>query len=443
MMKPDLKSPVKKEKGQILVILALSLVAIFAFTGLAIDGNRIYHAKRLNQSTADSAALAGAGAAQQALLNSNYVVFSCGDGELGSASNAATLAAKEAAKNSAIADDINLSLYDLSTGNGVTVICDMDSMRVYLDIIVKVTTQTPTTFTHVINVDAVNTSASATVRFYPKQTAGYGNTLVSLAAGCSANHQGITFGNSSRTNILKGGIFSNSCISTVGSEPEVTIEDGKIIYNEDFYRSSWPGSIDPQPKTTTNRLDDDLIPPPTCPPTGSTAYVSAPNSSTLSPGNYKGISLSSDSLTLQRGLYCLDGDLKITGKSTFSAEGVTFYFASGAPDFSGTAVIHMSAPICESGNCPTIGVPPAIPGMLMYIGHTEAVKINGTADNYFEGLIYAPKSEVTLDGTSYDVNVIDGQVIGYGIIISGNAKLSMNQTGKNQYTYEATMDFMK
>jgi len=33
LMKPELKSPVKKEKGQILVILALSLVAILRLPG--------------------------------------------------------------------------------------------------------------------------------------------------------------------------------------------------------------------------------------------------------------------------------------------------------------------------------------------------------------------------------------------------------------------------
>ena len=50
-----------QEKGQIIIILALGLVGILALTALALDGSRVYNERRLDQSTADSAALAGAG----------------------------------------------------------------------------------------------------------------------------------------------------------------------------------------------------------------------------------------------------------------------------------------------------------------------------------------------------------------------------------------------
>ncbi len=50
----------KKEQGQALVILAFALIALAAFAGLAIDGGRLYSARRQAQNTADAVAMAGA-----------------------------------------------------------------------------------------------------------------------------------------------------------------------------------------------------------------------------------------------------------------------------------------------------------------------------------------------------------------------------------------------
>jgi uncharacterized membrane protein len=47
-------------KGQILVILALALVALLGVAALAIDGSSVYKVRRQDKSLADSAALAGA-----------------------------------------------------------------------------------------------------------------------------------------------------------------------------------------------------------------------------------------------------------------------------------------------------------------------------------------------------------------------------------------------
>ncbi len=49
----------KKEHGQALVILAFALIALAAFAGLAIDGGRLYAARRQAQNTADAVAMAG------------------------------------------------------------------------------------------------------------------------------------------------------------------------------------------------------------------------------------------------------------------------------------------------------------------------------------------------------------------------------------------------
>jgi len=59
--------PRGRERGQILVIFALGIVAIIAMTGLVIDGGATYVQRREQQNVVDSAAMAGA----YAYLNSN------------------------------------------------------------------------------------------------------------------------------------------------------------------------------------------------------------------------------------------------------------------------------------------------------------------------------------------------------------------------------------
>ena len=68
----------RNERGQIIVILALAMVALIGFTALAVDGSLIYNARRQDQNTADSAALAGAGAAANYLKDIQSGTEICG-----------------------------------------------------------------------------------------------------------------------------------------------------------------------------------------------------------------------------------------------------------------------------------------------------------------------------------------------------------------------------
>ena len=49
-----------KERGQALILIAFGAIALFAMTGLAIDGSHKYSDRRHAQNAADTAAVAGA-----------------------------------------------------------------------------------------------------------------------------------------------------------------------------------------------------------------------------------------------------------------------------------------------------------------------------------------------------------------------------------------------
>ena len=185
-----------REKGQIIIILALGLVGLLALTALALDGSRIYNERRTDQSTSDSAALAGAGAAAQSMKDSAPSSFYCGSALGALASTNAVNAAVE----SALADDINLAINDFSTGNGVQVTCGKNLFATYLDVRVMVTTEMQTTFATVVGRDTLTTCVESTARVYPKQPAAYGNAIVSLSNSCG-NIGGIDFGGNGQRSI--------------------------------------------------------------------------------------------------------------------------------------------------------------------------------------------------------------------------------------------------
>src|SRR5437867_3347317 len=56
---PTPRMPAAKQRGQVAIIIALSMVALIAVLGLAIDGGSIYAQRRTAQNSSDAAALAG------------------------------------------------------------------------------------------------------------------------------------------------------------------------------------------------------------------------------------------------------------------------------------------------------------------------------------------------------------------------------------------------
>ncbi len=420
------------EKGQIIIILALGLVGILALTALGLDGSRIYNERRLDQSTADSAALAGAGAAAQAMKDSMPSSFYCGSPLGANASVAAVTAAVESAQS----DDITLAINDFSSGNGVQVTCGKNLFASYLDVRVMVTTEMQTTFATIIGQDTLTTTVESTARVYPKQPAAYGNAIVSLSNSCG-NIGGIDFGGNGNVNINKGGIFSNSCIYGGGSASVNIVGGDASFYTA--YTGSCPGVVSPCPVKVTEKLPDLNIKEPIC---TNAPYVNSPSGETISPGNYNGISVNSkDILTFSPGLYCLKGDFDVNANAVIWAENVTFRFNSGTIKFNGTAELHLTAPNCETSAC---GVGPAVRGLLMYIPpeNEATVTLNGSAFNDYVGTIYGPTSNFKINGSSLS-DTFNTQIIGNRVAFSGTANMFMNMEGAELYQQPAWVELLK
>lgn len=442
------------EKGQIIVILALSLVAILGITALAVDGTLLYNQRRFDQNAADSAALAGAGKAAEVLENYNPNDFSCGPGST-SVARQASDAAVDAAE--AIARDeygITLDRYDLSNKNGVTVDCNSDSEFAFLDIHVMVHSDPETNFARVLSINTLQTTVEAITRVYPTQPFAYGNALVSLSDICKPNQGGIMFLGNSTTFINKGGIFSNSCveaggtstIDVVGGSVSAFLPDGCDNY-EPKYTLYPPVSCQKAP----SKLPKGMLPPPQC-PERSESYVDTDGSfggtQTLPPGWYDaGITIKNKAyITLSPGLYCIHGGMRNNAQSYLKGNNVTLYFLDDAAvtlnqntgENTGT---DLSAPSCDTSAC---GVPHAVQGLLMYFatGESAQVTLNGGSNNEYVGTIYGEDTNFTLNGGT-ETYTFNTQIIGNYIYVSGGAQLMMDLNNKQWVQRPASLSLIK
>lgn len=439
------------EKGQIIVILALSLVAILAITALAVDGSLVYNQRRLDQSTADSAAMAGAGAAANILKEIKPSTFDCGSGVGATASTAAVLAAQASASE----DDVTLpnfnSLSALQTAkHGVRVECGGpdETGSKYLDVHVMVSSASVTTFARVISVDTLGTTVSAVARVYPIQPFALGNGLVSCSNKCSTKQGGIEFGGTGFTFINEAGVFSNSCIKAASSSTEVTVNGGSIQFinpEPDGCFQCEDANMVPEPSQAPMPIDCSAMMPPleTCKNAKDSDFVNPPSSGTIGPGFYKnGLDTANgDDLNLLPGLYCIKGGMSNNAKSHLSGSGVTLYFLSGDVTLNTndkieeTYGVMLSAPVCYGQ--PTCG-------LLMYFdtSYSASVSMNGGAHNKFEGTIFGPTANFTINGGA-EATTFNTQIIGQWIEVTGKSELQMNLDNANTAKKPASLSLIR
>ena len=353
----------RAEKGQVIVIIALSIIVIIGMTALAIDGSRYYADRRSSQAAADSAALAGAGAAAEYIKNYSPGAFYCGSALGAEASTKAILAAI----NNAAKDGVTLSA-DPGAQSHVDVTCDNDGFRRYLDIHVQVTSATELAFGKVITNQDLVGQVEAVTRVYPQENLAFGNAIASLSDNCDDG--GIYLDGGSEITIYDGGVFSNSCLSGKGNI-SLVVSDA-VIQHVGEYINAGGAYFDPEPVTATQPLPEIEIDPPDC--SSLTIKGAVQTSQNITPGIYPNMRLNAGSVVnMAPGLYCLDGDFTINGDATINGTSVTIYMRSGEIDLMGNAQINLSAPNCTTSLC---GVPPAIRGILFFVdpSNTNSVK---------------------------------------------------------------------
>lgn len=273
------------------------------------------------------------------------------------------------------------------------VTCSDQRYNKYLDIKVILTSTIRTSFLQLITREQLTTTNEAITRVIPRTNVGFGNSIVSLRETCGQNDGGIFIDGTSQITIENGGIHSNSCLVANGTV-DVDVNGGGITLYDNTARIVGGASLTPTPVGNQPRIQVTL-PEITCDnsPVQSVSVTNG-NNRTLSPGNYSQIRMNGGILTFRPGLYCMSGDLDITGGQA-EGIGVTFYMQSGSIRITGGAQAVLQAPNEYDRD-------QSLNGLLIYMppeNHSEII-IVGTSSSRFSGTILAPESTIEIGGTS-------------------------------------------
>jgi Flp pilus assembly protein TadG len=381
----------------------LSMTVLLGFVAFAVDIGMLLRAKRVVQTAADSAAIAGA-----AELSFGAVI--------------ATTAAKADAAQNGVTDG----------SGGATVAVTFGSMSGltganYVQVIA--TQPQPTFFMQIFNFNSMPVSAKAIAAAIPSPSCIY--TLSSASPNTSDTPPGgVYVSGSADLELPSCGILDNGtgafAVHVTGG---ATLKAKAIgVVGTDTVHNG--GVLQPNPPTTGMTAVSDplssLVPPPPASDysSGCQADPQLTTSQTIGPSSptgyvcYTGFSISkgSPAITLNPGLYIFNGPagLNIGSGGSFTGTGVTFYFVNGASfSFSNGVAVSLSAPMGGTYS-----------GILFYqdSGDTASDSFVGGSNESINGIFYLPAANLTLAngvGATFNVDLVVGS-----LSMTGNATLS-------------------
>jgi hypothetical protein len=399
------------ESGQAIVLLVISLVVLLGFTALALDGGMAYSDRRHAQNGADTAALAGGGAAAS-FMDEEDITWESWARCTEALSSARAAAIERALTNS----------YEIHEWNGTeedTNYVRAECTSTDLKVTVVIEKDTQTSFAHLLFSGPLRNKVAAVTQIKPESPLFAGNSIVALKdTECnSSDGWGIELGGTADVYLSGGGAYSYSCLYGNGTT-RMYVTGGSISYEDSVIDPGTP-LFDPAPVPVAEEdsLAVDTILPPDC--SGFTVRQSSPGNScnsTISQGWYESIKCMNGSLTMNPGLYCIDNNFDING-ATVIGHGVTIYSETGSFSVTANSNADLSAPkdcdLDDTDNCP-----PAIENVLVYMENGD-VTMRGTALALYTGTIYAPKGNVDIGGTSDALSLYNVQIIGYTVNLYG------------------------
>jgi Flp pilus assembly protein TadG len=378
-----------RESGYGLVFAALGLIVLLGAAGMSVDVGYLRYQRRLLQSAADSAALAGAA-------------------ELGAGSGGA--AAVTAAKN-----DSQLNGFQDGSGN-ITVTATPTSINGNANTMqVQVTNIYPTFFMRIFGGALRNVTVSTTAT---AQYLGGRGCIYALTGGGGLNVTGnVNVPNCnviSNQNITGGGSITAASIGAHGRS-SVAATPAAIT---GILQASDPLSYLPAQGTGGGCITVNL-----------TQANNAAGPVTLNPNKYCSISTAARAGRFNRGYtqnvkfnpgtYVITtGGISLQGSGTVTGNGVTFYVAGGAVAFSTNQTIQLK----PSTNAPYAGVLIFQPA-----GNNNTATITGANGSYVQGALYFPNATLNLSGAANNRN------IDYMVLVAKTINVSTNVNFQSVY----------
>ena len=417
----SLQKKLLDESGQVMVLAVLCLTVLLGFVAFAVDVGILLRQKRVEQTAADSAALAGA------------AEISYGDVTAGAQNDAA----QNGVPSSAVSVH-NPPISGPNSGNSAYVEVDISENQ-------------PTFFMNLFHLSSLAVGARAVATNVPSTScvdtlspnppSGYGVDMSSGSPNLTLTGCGLTDdATGPDAFIARGGItISAASIGVVGG---TSIHNGASIMG-----STWPAVSTPPVVTIPSPgISDPLASVVTAPP--SSEYTSGcsadPNiraTTTIGPSSasgyvcYQGLTITrSPTVTLNPGLYIIDGEgasafsFSVAGGATVNGTtGVSFYFVNnGSFTFSNGATMNLTAP---TTNVPSVGINAGIlfyedPGQAspFRAPDTAADTFTGNSAGNINGIMYLPAANLTFDrgnASTFSTDLVVGS-----LTMIGNAQLT-------------------
>ena len=408
----------KDESGQSLVLAAFAMTCLVGFVALAADVGTMYRERRLVQTAADSAAIAGAAELRFG----------------GAAAAAQTAAAQNGFTNNTNGATVTVNGPPNGPASGPHA-----HNASYVEVIVA--QSQPTLFMNLFGRSAMTVSARAVATnspfssgcIYTLGTSGAGiigsggATLSDPGCGIiidSSSTQALNLSGGASINVQSIGIVGLDNLSG-GATVHPAPVTGIVAVSDplSFLQPSAP-SFNPASLSCANNGSVSGGQTKTLAPSGPVACyngISASGGSTLNitnPGTIVvngNLSLSGGSTAnFGPGLYYITGQFSASGGDSTNGTGVTFFAASpgGSFNLSGGVNMNLSAPLSGTEN-----------GILFWQaqGDASSITMSGGASSVVQGIVYAPSAQLTMSGGAGAKLYLDAVV--NSINLSGGASL--------------------
>jgi Flp pilus assembly protein TadG len=416
----------RDERGQTIILVALSLPLLLGFIGIATDVGALFKDKRTMQTAADAGAIAGA-------LNLNY------------GNTVAYAAARAATATNGYTDGSNGA--HVTPINGPTWSgSNYAGKQSYLE--VTITKTESTIFLALFGYPSVTVQARAVATnqapgsgcLYTVGTTGTGFTnngtvdveanTCGLVVESSDPNALVLHGTSDTVNLGSIGVVGGDSLSGSPSFPTahpvtgIAPESDPLNFLPQFSFSTQTTGRGANRVTTetvacTTGYDCSKVTiPSTCQSTGTDShgnpFYAVPSGATLSPGCYATLNFpSSGTVTLDSGLYMVGGDVNFSGSNVNSSGGVTFY-TNGSYNF-GSGTYTLSAPNDKT----------ALWNGILFaesLDDTNGITFGGNASTDISGVVYAPAASFNMHGNPSIT--LHADFVVHDITLSGNVSFN-------------------
>jgi Flp pilus assembly protein TadG len=402
----------RDERGNILVLTAMSMAALVGIMALAIDIGNLYYTQRQLQTLADAAAIAGA-----------LEVTAC--------SGSSNCAVMQAAAKSALTEGGSTTptvFQQCATASGSGLLLTINNSPCALGasdpnngninyVEAVVTKNVPTYFGGYLGISTFKISARAEAGAATPVASGNGPCILTTG---TMTLQGGTGGITDAAGTTCGITVDSSSSSAVSSNSgKVTVSYFDVVGKV----QNSGATITPSPTTGVTAVADPFLAEInngtlSTPAEGTTQAVSTVGgTTTLQPGYYpNGINFNGSgyTVTLDPGVYYMGGSLNI-GDITVTGTGVTLYMANGTLQPNSSATVNLTAPTTG----PTAGLVVWQPA-----SNTSGMDLDTGSNLSFGGGIYLPGATLTLNSGS-GVSAM-GMIVAQSLILDSGASITLS-----------------